>query len=105
METRTVKQKQNKYKICADVVDSVNGLQQYENIRMIRVKSKQYNLLIMEDYMPVIGEIDGFVEIIFDDNTIKLTDVHGYYMHKKNKFSLLVERAVMETEKTNGRIN
>ncbi len=105
METRRIKQKQNKYKIYADVVDSVNGLQQYENIRMIRVKSKEYNLLIMEDYMPVIGEVDGFVEIIFDDNTIKLEDVHGYYMHKKNKFSLLIERASKEPEKTYGRIN
>ena len=100
METRKIKH--NKYKIYADVVDSVNGLHQYENIRMIRVKSKDYNLLIMEDYMPVIGEIDGFVEIVFDDSTIKLEDIHGYYMHKKNKFSLLIDRADNRPEKENG---
>jgi len=105
METRKIKQKQNKYKIYADVVDSIDGLKQYENIRMIRVKSRDYNLLIMEDYLPVIGEIDGFVEIIFDDETIKLTDIHGYYMHKKNKFSLLIERTENKPEKINGRID
>lgn len=100
METRKIKQ--NKYKIYADVVDSIDGLHQYENIRMIRVKSRDYNLLIMEDYLPVIGEIDGFVEIIFDDSTIKLEDIHGYYMHKKNKFSLLIERTEKRPEKVNG---
>ena len=105
METRKISKSKNKYKICADVVDSANGLKQYENIRMIRVKSREYNLLIMEDYLPVIGEIDGYVEIIFDDETIKLENIHGYYMHKKNKFSLLVERASGELEKTYGRIN
>ena len=105
METKRINRVKNKYKICADVVDAMNGLQQYDNIRMIRVKSKDHNLLIMEDYLPVIGEIDGFVEIIFDDSTIKLENIHGYYMHKKNKFSLLVERASGELEKTYGRIN
>lgn len=102
METKRINKK-NKYKICAEVVDARNGLQQYENIHMIRVKSRDYNLLIMEDYMPVIGEINGYVEIIFDDNTIKLENIHGFYMHKKNKFSLLIERDNGELEKTYGR--
>ena len=105
METGKITRNKNKYKISAEVVDTANGLQQYDNIRMIRVKSNNYNLLIMEDYLPVIGEVNGYVEIIFDDETIKLENIHGFYMHKKNKFSLLVERASGELEKTYGRIN
>ena len=31
---------------------------------MIRIKSEKYTLLIMDDYMPVIGRIDGMVEIV-----------------------------------------
>lgn len=105
METGRITKSKNKYKICAEVVDAANGLKQYENIRMIRVKSHDYNLLVMEDYLPVIGEVNGYVELIFDDETIKLENIHGFYMHKKNKFSLLVERASGELEKTYGRIN
>ena len=102
METRKTNRNRTKYKICADVVDAKNGLQQYDNIRMIRVKSKDHNLLIMEDYLPVIGEIDGYVEIVFEDTTVKLEDIQGFYMHKKNKFSLLIERASGDLVKTNG---
>lgn len=81
----------NKYKICAEVVDRENGAQSYDNIRMVRVISKDHNLLIMEDYMPVIGEITGKVELIMDDKIIPFSSVHGFYMHKKNRFSLLIE--------------
>ena len=52
------------YKIMAKVVDRENGLQEYENIRMVRVASKDYNLLIMEDYMPVIGQINAIVAFV-----------------------------------------
>lgn len=105
METGRITKSKNKYKIRAEVVDAANGLNQYENIRMVRVKSSDYNLLIMEDYLPVIGEVNGYVELIFDDETIKLENIHGFYMHKKNKFSLLIERVSGELEKTYGRIN
>ena len=80
-----------KYKISAEVVDRESGTQSYKNIRMIRVVSTNHNLLIMEDYMPVIGEITGKVELIMDDKIIPFSSVHGFYMHKKNRFSLLIE--------------
>lgn len=83
--------KEKKYKISAEVVDRVTGVQYFDNIRMIRLKSYNHNLLIMEDYMPVIGEVVGFVELVFDDKTVEFNPIHGFYMHKKNKFSLLIE--------------
>ena len=58
---------------------------------MIRIKSKDHNLLIMEDYMPVIGEITGRVEFVFDDQSIPYENIHGFYMHKQNIFSLLID--------------
>ena len=62
------------------------------NIRYIKIVSKNYNLIIMRDYLPIIGEINGRVEIGRDDETINMEKVKGYYMHKKNEFSLLVEQ-------------
>ena len=79
------------FKISAKVVDRMNGLRQYSNIRLIRIVSKDHNLLIMEDFMPVIGEIDGKVEIVVNDEIIPYDNIKGFYMHKKNQFYLLIE--------------
>ncbi len=79
------------YKISAKVVDRENGMQEYENIRMVRISSKDYNLLVMEDFMPVIGQINGSVELVTESNVIPFAPIHGFYMHKKNCFYLLIE--------------
>ncbi|MBO4375871.1 MAG: hypothetical protein IKY04_03495 [Lachnospiraceae bacterium] len=79
------------YKISARVVDRENGMQNYDDIRMIRVTSKDYNILIMEDYMPIIGEIAGSIEMVTASDVIRFEPIHGFYMHKKNCFYLLIE--------------
>lgn len=79
------------YKITAKVVDRENGMQTFDNIRLVRVLSKTHNLLIMEDYLPVIGEIAGKVEIVTGDKVIPFDPIHGFYMHKKNCFYLLIQ--------------
>lgn len=83
--------REKKYKISAEVVDRINGVQLFDNIRLVRLKSSSHNLLIMEDYMPIIGEVAGFVEFVFNEKTVKFDQIHGFYMHKGNKFSLLIE--------------
>lgn len=75
----------------AKVVSLLNGLQEFENLEMIRIKSNRHTLLIMQNFMPVIGELEGSVEFIFAKDIIKMDNLKGYYMHKKNEFSLLVE--------------
>lgn len=75
----------------AKVVSLLNGLQEFENLEMIRIKSNRHTLLIMKNFMPVIGELDGSVEFVFAKDVIKMEKLKGYYMHKKNTFSLLVE--------------
>jgi hypothetical protein len=75
----------------AKVVSLLNGLQEFENLEMIRIKSNRHTLLIMQNFMPVIGELDGSVEFVFAKDVIKMDKLKGYYMHKKNVFSLLVE--------------
>ena len=67
------------------------GLTEYENVKFIKIKSKQYNLLIMEDYLPIIGEVDGNVKIETINETIELNNIRGYFMNKKNQFNLFIK--------------
>lgn len=89
--------REKKYKISVEVVDRKTGVQYFDNVRLVRLKSRDHNLLIMEDYMPVIGEVTGFVELVFDDKTVEFNSIHGFYMHKQNKFSLLIESHMEKT--------
>jgi hypothetical protein len=75
----------------AKIVSLLNGLQEFENLEMIRVKSNRHTLLIMQNFMPVIGELDGSIELVFAKDILRMENLKGYYMHKKNVFSLLVE--------------
>lgn len=72
------------------VLNIKNGLQIYENVKFVRILSEKYNLLIMRDYLPIIGEINGSVEIDSTE-TIKLNNIKGYYTNKNNEFSLIIK--------------
>jgi len=80
--------------IRANVLSLNHGLQEYEKVNFIRIKSKFYNIIIMKDYLPIIGEIQGSVEIELQDKTIKLDNIIGYYMHKKNNFHLFIKEEI-----------
>ena len=80
-----------KAQITANIMSLKTGLVKYENVNFIRVKSKYYNIVILKDYMPIIGEIEGNVEIELEDNTIKFENIVGYYMHKYNEFNLFIK--------------
>ena len=56
-----------------------NGYEHYDNVKAIRIKSKDYNLLIMKDYLPVIGKIDGEEH------------VEGFYMLTNDIFQLVLK--------------
>ena len=76
--------------IKANILNLKQGLKEYENVKHIKITSKTYNLIIMKDYLPVIGEIEGTVEIETINETIKLPDIVGYYIHKHNNFDLFL---------------
>ena len=63
----------------------------YENVAMIRIVSKDYNLLILKDYMPTIGKIQGSVQIVGEDIMENLEGIEGYYVFRQNQFELLIE--------------
>lgn len=69
-----------------------NGLEIYENIVAIRITSKEYNLLVLKDYVPIIGKIEGKVEFENEDSTTKkLENISAYYICHNNIFNLMIE--------------
>lgn len=78
-------------KILVRICSIENGLEEYEKVHFVRVISKRYNLLIMQDYLPIIGEIEGSVYFRTDDAEYQRDYVTGYFMHKYNEFSLMLK--------------
>ena len=65
------------------VFDIRNGMRVYDNIKIIRIISKDYNLLIMKDYLPIIGEIEGSVDIKNDVVNESFKNIKAFYMNSE----------------------
>ena len=64
-------------------------LNNINNVKVIRVKDEKYNLLIMRDYWPIIGEING--DIYFDgEENLSFENIKGFYMLCNNVFRLII---------------
>ena len=73
------------------IFDLAHGLREYENIKIVRIISKDYNLLIMKDYLPIIGEIEGSVDIKNDEVDLSFKDIKAFYMNSENVFNLMIK--------------
>lgn len=73
------------------IFDIENGLREYKDIKIIRIISKDYNLLIMKDYLPIIGEIEGSVDIKNDEVILSFKDIKAFYMNSNNEFNLMIK--------------
>ena len=82
---------ENNEEIKVKIFDLTHGLVEYENVKFIRIVSKDYNLLIMKDYMPIIGEIEGNVSINGENVDLDFEQIKAYYIHKNNEFNLLIQ--------------
>ena len=82
----------DKKNISVKILNIKTGLTEYDNAKFIKIKSKKYNLLIMQDYLPIIGEIEGSIRIEFTDNFIEFNNISGYFMNKKNQFNLFIRK-------------
>lgn len=68
-----------------------DGRQTINEVTAIRIKSKDYNLLILKDYLAIVGEIDGDIEIETVDGKTLYEKVKAYYLNNSNVFNLLIE--------------
>ena len=76
------------------IFDLDKGLTEYEQIKIVRIVSKDYNLLIMEDYLPIIGEIEGSVDIKGDDIDVSFPKISAFYMNSANVFNLMIKEVL-----------
>lgn len=90
MEKKNKKSTEEKT-ITVKILSMKKGLIEYENVQFIKIKSKKYNLMIMKDYLPIIGEIQGKIEIETLKEKVKLDNIIGYYIHKHNEFNLFLK--------------
>ena len=67
-----------------------DGLQEIENVQIIRIKSTDYNILIMPDYMPLLGEIKGTIDIESETVSKHFENINAYYVNTNNVFSLVI---------------
>ena len=77
--------------IQARISDFYHGLRVFDNVQMIRVHSADYSLLILDDYFPIIAKLEGDVELVRKDEVVPLRKVKGFFMHRENVFSLMIE--------------
>ena len=68
-----------------------DGRQTHNEVTAIRIKSKDYNLLILKDYLAIVGEVNGDVEIETVAGKTLYENVKAYYLNSSNTFNLLIE--------------
>jgi len=73
------------------VFDTKSGLTEYENVKSVRIVSKDYNLLIMKDYLSILGEIIGSVSIRTDKEEVSYNKIKAFYMNSDNVFNLMIK--------------
>lgn len=76
------------------IFDLEKGLTEYEHVKVVRIISKDYNLLIMQDYLPIIGEIDGSIDIKGEELDISFPKINAFYMNSGNVFNLMIKEVL-----------
>lgn len=75
-----------------------HGLTEHEDVKLVRIISKEYNLLIMADYLPLIGEFDGNIDIKGENVELSFKNIKGFYMNSSNVFNLMINEGNYEFE-------
>ena len=67
------------------------GLRKIEGVSAIRIKSKDYNLLILKDYVAIMGRIEGDFSVEINENIIEYNNVDAYYVNSNNEFNVIID--------------
>ena len=87
-EIDEIEDRKNLQNITVQLLNIAGDVKQYDDVKFIKIRSQKYNLIIMKDYLPIIGEIQGEIQIGREKEDINMEKVRGYFMHKHNKFNL-----------------
>ena len=81
----------NSNKITVNVFELKTGLTTYNNCEYIRITDEKYNLLVMLDYTPIIGEVNGNIDIMYNGSEIHYKNIKASYMNSNNIFILMIQ--------------
>ena len=73
-----------------------HGLREYDEVKLVRITSLDYNLLIMVDYLPLLGEFDGNIDIKGNNVELSYKNIKGFYMNSNNVFNLMINEGYDE---------
>lgn len=80
--------------ISVRIMSFAQGVIAYENVRVLRMVSERSTLLIMCDYMPVLGEFDGLLELVTEKECVRIDRIAGFYCLMDNRYTFLMKEAV-----------
>ena len=84
------------FRRCVIPANGREEVRQFPGLKLIRVKSADYSLLIMEDYFPILGQVNGRIEFLSEGKLVDLGKLKGFYVHRDNEFSLLIKEQLEE---------
>ena len=87
-EIDEIENREDLQNITVQLLNIAGDVKQYDDVKFIKIRSQKYNLIIMKDYLPIIGEIQGEIQIGREKEDINMEKVRGYFMHKHTKFHL-----------------
>ncbi len=73
------------------IIDAQTGLTEMTKIWAVRIHGKNLNVLIMNDYLPTLGQVNGDVIFLHSKGETPYRSIRGFYKHQHNEFTLLVE--------------
>ena len=77
--------------ILVNVFELETGLTTYKDCEYIRITDEKYNLLVMLDYTPIIGEVNGKIDIMYNGQEIQYEGVKASFMNSNNVFNLMIQ--------------
>lgn len=77
------------HKLSVSLFNFENGLNTFEKVAAVRVINADHRFLFMSDYTPTLGQVNGTVIIIKDDEEIKFENIQGFFVLKDNVFRLI----------------
>lgn len=86
-------------KIRARIIDGDKGLSFLPEVSAVRTRDVDANLLIMEDFMPIIGGIEGSIVFLTPNGEVRYDDIKGFYKHQQNEFTLIIQERINQDKK------
>lgn len=73
------------------IIDTQAGMIFLPEVFAVRIRCETYNLLVMEDYLPIMGRVDGDVTFLTPEGEENFHHILGFFKHQHNEFTLIIE--------------